>query len=237
MKKVLLMLTAVIGLGFAANAQDIITLKNGKDIQVLVQEVREVDIKFKKFDNPNGPNYILKKSEIFMIKYKNGSKDVFADNTSSVTTTTPTSSKEQSQIENPLEPLSIQDLKIYDSDGVRLSKHEVRNTMKSVPVALGQYNSGYALRGVSIGFFIPQCIFLGAGLGAMMSGDANSGVILCGASIACGIPAIITLSIGNKQIRNSVNTYNRGIKKKQMSGISLNFGMTQLGGIGCALNF
>ena len=60
-----------------AFAQDVITLKNGDDIQALVQEIGESDVKYKKFDNPNGPNYTLKKSEIFMIRYANGSKDVF----------------------------------------------------------------------------------------------------------------------------------------------------------------
>ena len=62
-------------------AQDVITLKNGDDIQALVQEIGNVDVKYKKFDNPNGPSYTLKKSEIVMIQYENGSKDVFANNT------------------------------------------------------------------------------------------------------------------------------------------------------------
>ena len=61
-------------------AQDVITLKNGDDIEALVQEIGDVDVKYKKFDNPNGPNYTLKKAEIFMIRYANGSKDVFVDN-------------------------------------------------------------------------------------------------------------------------------------------------------------
>jgi len=70
----------------SAFAQDIITLKNGDDIKALVQEIGEVEVKYKKYDNPNGPNYTLKKSEVFMIRYANGSKDVFADSTSSVST-------------------------------------------------------------------------------------------------------------------------------------------------------
>jgi len=61
-------------------AQDVITLKNGDDIHALVQEIGDVDIKYKKIDNLNGPNYTLKKSEVFMIRYANGSKDVFTDN-------------------------------------------------------------------------------------------------------------------------------------------------------------
>ena len=68
-------------------AQDVITLKNGEDIQSLVQDIGDVDVKYKKFDNPDGPNYTLKKAEIFMIRYANGSRDVFADNASPIETT------------------------------------------------------------------------------------------------------------------------------------------------------
>jgi len=59
-------------------AQDVITLKNGEDIQALVQEINDADIKYKKFENPSGPNYTLKKSEIVKIQYANGSIDEFA---------------------------------------------------------------------------------------------------------------------------------------------------------------
>ena len=58
-------------------AQDVITLKNGDEIQAIVQEIGEDAVKYKKFDNPNGPNYTMKKSEIVMIRYINGTKDVF----------------------------------------------------------------------------------------------------------------------------------------------------------------
>lgn len=63
----------------ATFAQDIITLKNGDDIKGLVQEIGETDIKYKKYENPKGPNYTLKKSEILMIRYANGTKDIFKE--------------------------------------------------------------------------------------------------------------------------------------------------------------
>ena len=56
---------------------DIITLKNGDEIQGIVQEVGTDVVKYKKADNQTGPNYTIKKSDIFMIKYANGSRDVF----------------------------------------------------------------------------------------------------------------------------------------------------------------
>lgn len=39
----------------------------------------------KKIENPNGPNYTLRKSDILTIKYANGSKDVFSDTTQHLT--------------------------------------------------------------------------------------------------------------------------------------------------------
>ena len=60
-------------------AQDVITLKNGTDINALVQEIGDVEVKYKKFDNPNGPNYTLKNSEILIIRYANGTKDIFSE--------------------------------------------------------------------------------------------------------------------------------------------------------------
>ena len=79
MKKLSILLIATIFSVASAFAQDIITLKNGEDIKALVQEIGEIDVKYKKFDNSNGPNYTLKKSEILIIRYANGTKDIFSE--------------------------------------------------------------------------------------------------------------------------------------------------------------
>ncbi|MDR0811661.1 MAG: hypothetical protein LBN23_05255 [Paludibacter sp.] len=80
MKKVLFFVAMFIMISAASvYSQDIITLKNGNEIQALVQEIGTEDVKYKKFDNPQGPNYTLKKSEIFIIRYANGDKDVFTE--------------------------------------------------------------------------------------------------------------------------------------------------------------
>ena len=58
---------------------DIITFKNGEEVKALVTEVGTSEVKYKKCDNKNGPLYSVKKSEVFMIKYANGSKDFFGN--------------------------------------------------------------------------------------------------------------------------------------------------------------
>jgi len=57
--------------------QDIILLRTGEEIRAKITEVTSTEIKYKRFDNLDGPNYITSKSEIFMITYENGRKEVF----------------------------------------------------------------------------------------------------------------------------------------------------------------
>lgn len=40
-------------------------------------EINQTDVKYKKFDNQNGPAFTLLKSDILMIRYENGTKDIF----------------------------------------------------------------------------------------------------------------------------------------------------------------
>ncbi len=72
----------VFALFFTVNnmyAQDIVFKKNGDEIKTKVLEVNILDIKYKKWENQQGPLYTLPKNEIFMIKYQNGDKDVFKE--------------------------------------------------------------------------------------------------------------------------------------------------------------
>ncbi|MEX1189724.1 MAG: hypothetical protein WED33_10740 [Bacteroidia bacterium] len=74
-------LLAIIGfVGCIENgfSQDIITLKSGEEINAKVIEINSIEIKYKKFDYQAGPLIILPKSDVFMVKYPNGSKDVFS---------------------------------------------------------------------------------------------------------------------------------------------------------------
>jgi hypothetical protein len=50
---------------------------NGDEIKAKVEEVQNTEIKYRKYDNLPGLSYTMNKSDIFMVKYENGSKDVF----------------------------------------------------------------------------------------------------------------------------------------------------------------
>ncbi len=83
MKNILFTLLFIIGVFSLSYAQDMITKKNSEDIKAKVLEVTTSEIKFKKFENLNGPTFSLSKSEVIMIRYENGTKDVFTDYQSS----------------------------------------------------------------------------------------------------------------------------------------------------------
>lgn len=76
MKNVLLIIFTVLFSSFSFS-QDIIILRNGDEIKAKVLEINSNNIDYKKFSNTDGPTYHLNKSEIFMIKYKSGDKDIF----------------------------------------------------------------------------------------------------------------------------------------------------------------
>lgn len=77
MTKSIFTLLAFISISITAFSQDVITQKSWEDIQAKILEINQTDVKYKKFDNQNGPAFTLLKSDILMIRYENGTKDIF----------------------------------------------------------------------------------------------------------------------------------------------------------------
>lgn len=62
----------------SVSAQDVIVKKDGSTILSKVLEVGQEEIKYKRFDNQEGPTYTISKSELQAINYQNGAKDTFS---------------------------------------------------------------------------------------------------------------------------------------------------------------
>jgi hypothetical protein len=80
MKKILLLIITILSfiISFSQdNKCDDIVFKNGEELFAKVLEISSSEIKYKKCDNPQGPTYSLEKEKVLMIKYKNGTKDIF----------------------------------------------------------------------------------------------------------------------------------------------------------------
>ena len=77
MKKIFLLFVGLFGSLVVSQAQDLITTKKGEDIQAKILEISSNEIKYKKFSNLDGPSYIINTSEVLMVRYENGEKDIF----------------------------------------------------------------------------------------------------------------------------------------------------------------
>jgi hypothetical protein len=82
MKKIYLLLTAMLFTAIAAFSQDKIYRNNGKVVEAKILEVGSSEIKYKEFRNPDGPIYILETDRIKKIVYENGTEEKFKDNLS-----------------------------------------------------------------------------------------------------------------------------------------------------------
>ena len=58
-------------------SQDVIIQKSGNEFQGKVIEVGVTEIKYRKIDNPDGPLYSIMRTDVAMIRYENGTKDIF----------------------------------------------------------------------------------------------------------------------------------------------------------------
>ncbi|MCI1187977.1 hypothetical protein MON38_11145 [Hymenobacter sp. DH14] len=63
-------------LGPLAHAQDLLTKRNGEEISVKVVEITPSEVRYRRADNPNGPLITIWKSDVFQIRYANGSLEM-----------------------------------------------------------------------------------------------------------------------------------------------------------------
>lgn len=85
MKKIYILICCLLS-AIAANAQDILVKMDTSEEKVKVLEIGSSDIRYRKFENPDGPVYTIPRSEVFIIRFENGTKEVITEITSSAPT-------------------------------------------------------------------------------------------------------------------------------------------------------
>lgn len=176
-------------------AQDIITKKDGVDIKAKVLEVGLSQITYKKFTNLEGPIYTISISDILMITYANGEREVYnvAGNTKQ--------EADQSKIRMT-----------YNSWSGRVSMGDVYVTDDLAIKYLSPQDYDLYKRGksLSIGGTIVGCagaVPLGIGLGFMAAGEpANIGLLAGGG--AAVVVGVVIACIGEANIKTAINNYN-----------------------------
>jgi len=61
------------------SAHDVIILRNGAEIKAKVTEIALLEIKYKRFENLDGPVVVVPKSDVFAIVYENGTCEEFEE--------------------------------------------------------------------------------------------------------------------------------------------------------------
>ncbi|MDR0831206.1 MAG: hypothetical protein LBN95_14025 [Prevotellaceae bacterium] len=233
MKKIFI----ILGLLFVANgvwSQDKIITKNKEQISAKVLEIEELIVKYKKFDNLEGPTYSIKKSDIVTIIYQNGNIENFND-------------KKQPVVENQLDRIIEQEPNLLSNNSV-MTEQQFKNmnrkeTKDFLITQVGGDISDKYMKGVKLRTY--GNAFLGSGLGSVASGvivllftDITTGIILTsigGVATLVSVPIYIS---GNAKQRSAkreyIKTHLRGNQTYYQP--SINFGVTS-NGIGLTLNF
>ena len=135
------------------NAQDIIMLIKGGNIQAKVQEVKSKEIVYKKFSNVNGPNYYIDIEDVEKINYESGAVDVFEANPNAGTAFSYNSKKTESIFGNNIISINVPDILFQN---VTFSYERFLGEQKKlglrVPLSLSLYgnnnnNNNFPLRG------------------------------------------------------------------------------------------
>ena len=102
-------------------AQDVIVKKSGDEFKTKVLEVNQSIVTYKMFDNQEGPVYNMNKDEILMIKYQDGTKDIF--------------NQETSVLQPSVQPITSGKIRIVENvfyfNGVKQNDISVINLMKA----------------------------------------------------------------------------------------------------------
>lgn len=128
-------------------AQDLIYLNNGLKFEAQVKEITTSEIKYKNFNNPEGPTYVISQKDVLFIEYKNGTVEIINKNPISISPkpTTPTAAKKEEK-SSPIDlyymnknNLFINGLALMNADITFMYEREFFKSHLSV-MALGGYN-------------------------------------------------------------------------------------------------
>jgi hypothetical protein len=209
MKKLITTVVMFILFVIVSYSQDTITLVTGELVKTKIVEIGQTEIKYKKFDNLNGPIYSIEKSNVTLIRYENGTTDHFIDSR----TTLP----KDKQLD-----ISAG----YFLGNKKLSNNEFKQVLSTNPKAFQEFKASklnYIL-GCVIAF--PSSALLGWTLGTK-STDAGA-YVFGGLGIVSGFAFILN---SNTLLLKSVKTYNAG-----QNTISYKVGLTA-DGLGLAIIF
>ena len=218
-KKILMANILIWMVSLNVHCQDMITMKNGDKIKAVVLEIGPDQIKYKLFDNIEGPTYTIWKSDAITIEHKNGTKEII--NISRNTET----GKDTLKMTN----LTYSKGKVY-SAGKIVEPESLKKLFEAKPNALIYYQKSRTAGVVAdITGYSSIALFVAGAL----TKDTDKSFIYYGSGGCCALIAIIAgRGIARNNLRKSIAIYNSHDKRIGY----LNFGFNS-NGIGIAMRF
>ncbi len=178
---------------------DIIIFKSGDELEVKVYEVTDTQIKYKKFNFLSGPIYVANKNDIFLIKYSNGDKDVFNNNTTQANSSTNQSQQQQAIDSTKILSFTRNPHKYFEGKQ-EIDKKDFRNKLRNNKFS----KTNYFFYSLFLGFFIINLAlaFVFLAIGSMY---------LISFIIAAGLDFVISTIFFNE----AVNRYNYSLKQQK----------------------
>lgn len=133
MKKSFIFLLFVIIGSLDVYAQDILQLKDGGKIEVKLLEINETSIKYKRWDNLNGPSYTISITKVYSIIYENGTMDKFDIETIAKSDVATSIEQAGNQVSNSIDNSGNKISKGIDNS-VLLRKNELKNQAHTLKV-------------------------------------------------------------------------------------------------------
>jgi len=248
MKRFTFFLVVLFAFSLSGFGQDILIKSNGDEIRAKVLEVGIDIIKYKMYDNPDGPLYNISKKDVFMIKYENGSKETFKIETP------PEVQQNQTQLQNnttnninktpPIYRMGY----TYYSNGVRLNYEDVetiisgsKNTSVLTNFQSGKklYEAGQIVKYIGIPFFVAGCVTaVFYGINSNMT-YLIAGASTMGAGLVLGAAGGGVASSGKSKMAAAVDSYNVSLNTSEIKPFfKLNFGCSyNTLGVGITYNF
>ncbi|MCL2246677.1 MAG: hypothetical protein FWC10_06150 [Lentimicrobiaceae bacterium] len=217
----------IFALSVSACAQDIIVTTKAEKIEAKVIEIELQVVKYKKFNNLEGPTYSINKSDITTIVYQNGNVEVFEQAPANKAA----GYNNQAMAENP----DYEAFKRMNDDEMALF------LQKNDGESYGIFHTGEKLKAAGKGVLIPGIVLSASGLVLAVVGELIwdytcfiVGYSALGVGQACIITSIPLMAVGGKLKAKGKNTYEDKYFKNQRAELHLNVHPT---GVGFSVNF
>lgn len=189
---------------FALYAQDIIVQTDSTKIEAVIREISENEVKYKRFSNQSGPDYVIRTFNIAYIRYQNGEIDRFIHQQ---TAETNIRTIENNNFQDSKDyPMSRKDRSYY-LNGKQLTTKEFEALIEGCAVAKKFYNRNTIIGGV--GAFL---IFAGVSceiMGLIGLGNPISTAVLVAGGLfeTAGVPMCCVGFIRRKYVFERYNKY------------------------------